>query len=69
MDEYLVEMNKKNYTLGTLGGLFGGSVCGEMCLLLIAPMGGEQTSISVLPWIVGVAFSGGLMVQALLFLF
>ena len=57
----------KNYILGVLGGFICGSIGGYLCLLFVAPMGGGQMSVSALPWIVGVALGGGLMVQALLF--
>ena len=54
----------KNYIAGILFGLVGGGICGYICLLFMAPMGGGQLSVSLLPWIVGIALSGGLIAQA-----
>ena len=57
----------KKYILAMLGGLLMGFLGAYISLLCIAPMGGSQMQVSVLPIVIGAALGPGLGVQTLIF--
>jgi hypothetical protein len=51
---------------GFIGGLFAGSCCAFIALLILAPMGGSQMNVSALPFLVCPSLAGGLIAQSLI---